>query len=90
METEPVNVTLSPHGAELLRAIRDRHPALSPTEIVEEALSEQVARETGRVALTRTPEEIRAWLDRLASLSDKIPARPCEQFGRDIIYQDHA
>ncbi len=76
MDSQSVNLTLSAHRAELLRTMRDRRPDLSAAEIVEEALEEQVVREAGRVALTRSPKEIRAWLDRLASLSDKIPARP--------------
>jgi hypothetical protein len=35
----------------------------------------------------RTREEIRAGLDELASLSDKIPPRPGETFSREVIYQ---
>jgi hypothetical protein len=38
----------------------------------------------------RTSEEIRAWLDELASLSDRIPPKPGETFSREMIYQDHA
>ena len=38
----------------------------------------------------RTPEEIRAWLDELASFSDKIPHMPGETFSREMIYQDHS
>ena len=37
----------------------------------------------------RTQDEIRAWLDELASLSDKILPRPGETFSREMIYQDH-
>jgi hypothetical protein len=33
-------------------------------------------------------QEIRTWLDELASLSDKIPAMPAETFSREMIYQD--
>ena len=36
----------------------------------------------------RTCEEIRAWLDELASLSDT--PRPGENFSPEMIYQDHA
>jgi hypothetical protein len=89
MESEPMSVTLSPQGAELLRAVHDRHPELSPSEIVEEALSVRFAREQATVTL-RSPEEVRAWLDRLAALSDKIPPRPSEPFSREMIYQDRA
>jgi hypothetical protein len=37
-----------------------------------------------------TGEQIRAWLDDLAALSDRIPAKPGETFCREMIYQDHA
>ena len=87
MEHE-TNVTLSPHGAELLRAARNRHPELSATEIVEEALAECFSGEV--TTRRRSPEEVRAWLDELASLSDRIPPRPGETFPREMIYQDHA
>jgi hypothetical protein len=90
METEQVNLTLTPHGAELLRAMRKRRPGLSPAEIVEEALSKQMAREADKTAPAHSSAEVRAWLDELASISDKIPARPNETFRRDMIYQDHS
>lgn len=89
MEPESLSVTLSPRGAEMLRAMRERHPELSPSEIVEEALSVRLSREQAAVA-DRSPEEVRAWLDRLAALSDRIPPRPGETFSREMIYQDHA
>jgi len=86
-----MNVTLSPHGVELLRAVRDRHPELSPTEILEAALAESLEREPEpSVPRIHTREEIRAWLDELSSLSDRIPPRPGETFSREMIYQDHA
>jgi hypothetical protein len=79
MEPESMSVTLSPQGAEMLRVVRDRRPELSPSEIVEEALVMRFGREQANVTL-RSPEEVRAWLDRLAGLSDKIPPRPGETF----------
>jgi hypothetical protein len=88
MEPESMNVTLSPHGAEMLRAVLARHPELSPSEIVEDALSVRFAGEQATVTL-RSPEEVRAWLDRLAALSDRIPPRPDETFSREMIYRDH-
>ena len=91
MEHEAMNVTLSAHGVELLRAVRDRHPELSTAEILEAALAESLGRKrepcTPRM---RTREEIRDWLDELAYFSDKIPPRPGETFSREMIYQDHA
>ena len=86
-----MTVTLSPHGAELLREVRNRHPELSTMEILEAALAESLERERESSAPPmNTHEEIRAWLDELAALSDKIPPRPGERFSREMIYQDHA
>lgn len=76
-----MNLVLSPHGAELLRAMHDRHPEMTDADIVEEALAERLSPEQGSTpSRPRTPEEIRAWLDELAALSDKIPSRPGETF----------
>jgi hypothetical protein len=91
MEHEPGNVVLSAHGAELLRAAHNRHPEMSTAEILEQALSARFGREMESTApRIRTGEEIRAWLDELAALSDRIPAKPGETFSREMIYQDHA
>ncbi|HUA63135.1 MAG TPA: hypothetical protein VML19_30555 [Verrucomicrobiae bacterium] len=85
-----MNLILSPHGAELLKAVHDRHPEMSEAAIVEEALAERLGRERGSAPpRPSTPDEIRAWLDELAALSDKIPPRPGETFSREMIYQDH-
>jgi hypothetical protein len=90
MEHEPMNVALSPHAAELLRAAHERHPEMSPAEILEETLSERFGRELELPATpVRTREQIRAWLDELAALSDTIPPMPGEKFSREMIYQDH-
>ena len=90
MEQEPMNLILTQHGAELLRAMHDRHPEMTEAAIVEEALAERLGREQGSApSQPRTPQEIRAWLDELAALSDKIPPRPGETFSREMIYQDH-
>ena len=88
MDHETMNVTLSPYGTELLRAVHNRYRERSVTEILEEALAERFGREVA--APPRSPEEVRAWLDELASLSDRIPPRPGETFSREMIYQDHA
>jgi predicted transcriptional regulator len=38
----------------------------------------------------RTPEEIRAWLDRIAQFSDQMPEHIIDEtFSREMIYQDH-
>ena len=55
---------------------------------IEEVLAQQLAaRPTGN-GRTRTPAEIRAWLDSLAQFSDKIPPLP-EIISREWIYQEH-
>jgi hypothetical protein len=85
-----MNLILSPHGAELLKAVHDRHPEMSEAAIVEEALAERLGRERGSATpRQRTPQEIRAWLDELAALSNKIPPRSGETFSREMIDQDH-
>jgi len=38
---------------------------------------------------SRSPEDIRAWLDSLTQFSDKIPQLPEEAFSRESFYQDH-
>jgi len=60
---------------------------LSPEAYVQEILTQQLAR-PAEIRQSRTPEEIRAWLDSLAQLSDKIPPLP-ETISREWIYQDH-
>ncbi len=85
-----MKLILSPHGAELLQAMHNRHPEMSEADIVEEALAERLGREQeSESAKSPTPEEIRAWLDELVAFSDKIPPRPGETFSREMIYQDH-
>jgi hypothetical protein len=88
MDHDSMTITLSPHGADLLRAAQDRYPEMSVTELVEEALTERFAKDNPQQFRLRTTDEIRAWLDELASLSDKIPPRPGETFSRETIYQD--
>jgi hypothetical protein len=53
------------------------------------AFHQRFGHEPSSASRTRTPEEIRVWLDELASLSNKIPAMPGETFSREMIYQDH-
>lgn len=85
-----MKVTLTGHGAELLRAAHARHPQMSTAELPEEALVDRYGKEEGATSgRPRSLEEIRTWLDELASLSDKIPPRAGESFLREMIYQDH-
>jgi hypothetical protein len=61
---------------------------LSLEAYVQEILTQQLAVRVSEIRQPRTPEEIRAWLDSLAQLSDKIPALP-DTISREWIYQDH-
>jgi hypothetical protein len=51
--------------------------------LVEEAVAPDLPRPK------RSPEEVRAWLDRIAKYSDRIPDMPGETFSREMIYRDH-
>ena len=51
--------------------------------LVEEAVAPDLPRPK------RSREEVRAWLDRIAEYSDKIPDMPGETFSREMIYRDH-
>ncbi|HEY2467154.1 MAG TPA: hypothetical protein VGI45_04820 [Terracidiphilus sp.] len=59
---------------------------------IEEYVREVLIRETGshpRVSRFSTPQESRAWLEKLAQFSDQIPQLPDEAFTRESFYQDH-
>ena len=59
---------------------------------VEDYVREVLTRETLAAsprARVFTPEESRAWLDRMAQFSDQIPDLPDEAFTRESFYQDH-
>ena len=87
-----MEITLTPHGEELLRSLLTRRPGQSPAEILEEALA-GIAREaeTSRLPEPKrlSHEEFQASLDRMAQFSDKIPSMPGQTFSREMIYQDH-
>ncbi|MGD0567773.1 MAG: hypothetical protein ABSA78_05165 [Candidatus Sulfotelmatobacter sp.] len=55
---------------------------------VEELLAQQIAQAAPGNGQSRTPEQIRAWLDSLAQFSDKIPPLP-DTISREWFYQDH-
>jgi hypothetical protein len=69
-------------------AAQARARGLQPEAYVEEILAQQVGAQAVGARQSRTPEEIRAWLDSLAQFSDKIPPLP-ETISREWIYQDH-
>jgi hypothetical protein len=55
---------------------------------VEELLARQAIAAPSGNSHSRTPEQIRAWLDSLAQFSNKIPPLP-DTISREWIYQDH-
>ncbi|HEV7674955.1 MAG TPA: hypothetical protein VGQ12_10530 [Candidatus Angelobacter sp.] len=69
-------------------AAQARARGLSLESYVQEILTQQLATRPVETRQPRTPQEIRAWLDSLAQLSDKIPPLP-ENISREWIYQDH-
>jgi coenzyme F420-reducing hydrogenase delta subunit len=44
--------------------------------------------DNGSRKASRSPQEVRAWLDSLAQFSDKIPQLPEEAFKRESFYQE--
>ena len=66
-------------------AARAKSLGLGVEDYILDILGRQLAPEPISVPRTRTPEEIRAWLDLLAQFSDEIPPLP-ETITRDWIY----
>jgi hypothetical protein len=85
-----MQVTLTPHAQELLRAALDRHPGQAPAEILEQALSERVQRELAALPSQpkRTQAEFHTWLDQFTAFSGKLSRMPGETFSRAMIYRD--
>ena len=89
-----MTIILSPEGEELLREALDRHPGESAAKIIENALAERAVRESAesRCAASpsrRSPEQIAAFFQALASGSERLPNLPTDAFSRESIYQDH-
>ena len=89
-----MEITLTPHGEELLRSLLARRPGQSPAEILEQALAGIAQKADQSPARLPEPkrlshEEFQASLDRMAQFSDKIPPMPDATFSREMIYQDH-
>ena len=59
-----------------------------PVEAFVEELLARSASPPAESRKSRTPEQVRAWLDSLAQFSDKIPPLP-GTITREWIYQDH-
>lgn len=55
---------------------------------IENLLAQQAAAQLPSARKSRTPKDIRAWLDSLAQFSEKIPPLP-ETISREWIYQEH-
>ena len=91
-----MQITLTPHAEELLRASLASHPGQSPAEILEQALAERVEREAASKSPAQvpelkklTPEGFDNWLEAFTQFSGKIPPMEGETFPREMIYQDH-
>jgi len=69
-------------------AAQARARGLEPEAYVEEILAARVTPRSTADRPPLTPEEFRAWLDKVAQFSDKIPPLP-ETISREWIYQDH-
>jgi post-segregation antitoxin (ccd killing protein) len=69
-------------------AAQARTRGLGVEEYVEKLLAARASELSPEAGQRRTPEQIRAWLDRLAQFSDKIPWLP-DTISREWIYQDH-
>lgn len=85
-----MTITLSPEQERVLMDAINSGLAHTTNEALDQALNALRLRLPITTSRIRTPEEIRAWLDELAALSDRIPPMPGEDFSRDMIYQDHA
>lgn len=69
-------------------AARAKVRGLTIEAYIQEILAQQVAAQPSRLLPPRTSAEVRAWLDSLAQLSDRIPPLP-EIISREWIYQEH-
>ena len=69
-------------------AAEARARGLSLEVYIQQILAHQLAVRPDEIQRSRTPEEIRAWLDSLAQFSEKIPPLP-EIISREWLYQDH-
>jgi hypothetical protein len=86
-----MTIILRPEQERVLLQAIDSGLAQSTDEALDQALdSLRLRLPQSTVPQVRTREEIRAWLDELAALSDRIPPRPGESFSREMIYRDHA
>ena len=86
-----MTIILRPEQERLLLQAIDSGLAHTADEALDQALDALRLRlPRSAAAQVRTPQVIRAWLDDLAALSDRIPPRPGESFSREMIYQGHA
>jgi hypothetical protein len=90
--TSFMTITLTAHGEELLREALTRRPQQSPSEVIEDALAQQIEAEVP-LPLPRpeqlTAEQFDQFLKDFGRFSDKIPPMPGETFPREMIYEDH-
>jgi hypothetical protein len=88
--TNRMQVTLTPQAEDALRRQLARSPGRRPEEIVEKALTEMGQRAVSSPTKTgMTPEDFRAWLQKLRQGAEPAPHLVNETFPREMIYQDH-
>jgi hypothetical protein len=83
-----IQVELKPEiEARLVAEAQDRgvDPSVYAGSVIERAFLPG----NGTPRPSRSPEDVRAWLDSLTRFSDKIPQLPEEAFTRESFYQDH-
>ena len=69
--------------------VADAHAeGVEPSVYAGSVIERAYLRGNGTRKPSRSPEEIRAWLDSLAQFSDQIPQLPEEAFSRESFYRD--
>ena len=84
-----LQLDLKPETERTLRAAAEaRHLPVEDylVSLVESALHPSIIPATNPA---KTPEQVRAWLDRLSRFSKDIPLHPGETWSRETLYEDH-
>ena len=84
-----MQVTLTPQAEQALRQEMARSPGREPAQIVEEALTELVRRETPQPATNPTSKDFGSWLQELRRGAEPVLDLANETFRREAIYQEH-
>lgn len=72
------------------RLIAEAHAkGLEPSVYAGSVIERVFRNENGSRRPSRSPEEVRAWLDSLTQFSEKIPQLPEQAFTRESFYKDY-